>query len=139
MTRSTLSPEQFANAHSLESRTVTIDNDTITFVLEKATNGNARIRVCWNQKQITEIGPGDTEYLVWDFDEWVLSWTPAPTFVKDGVTITTRVMKMVTDSEGNEKEVVDEDATRANVADYIVVNSGEILGYAKNAFYLPKL
>lgn len=139
MTRSALSPEQFATANSFESRTVTVGSDSVTFVLEKMTNGNAKIRACWNQKQVTEIDPAETEYTVWDFNERVLSWVPAPTFEKDGVTVTTRVMKIVTDSEGNEIEVPDESATLANVADFIAVNAEEIAGYAKDAFYLTRL
>ncbi|MEN6551296.1 MAG: hypothetical protein ABFC34_00255 [Methanobacterium sp.] len=139
MTRSRLSPEQFANANSFESRTVTVGSDSVTFIVEKMTNGNAKIRACWNQKQVTEIDPSETECTVWEFDEWVLSWVPSPTFIKDGVTVTTRVMKTVTDSEGNEIEVPDEDATRVNVADFIAVNAVEIAGYAKDAFYLTKL
>ncbi|MEN6293148.1 MAG: hypothetical protein ABFD07_14195 [Methanobacterium sp.] len=134
MTRSALSPQDFADENQFENRTVTVDNDSITFILEKMTNGNAKIRACWNQKQVTEINPNDEEGLVWDFNEWVLSWVPAPTFTKDGVTITTMATMIV-----DEKEVIDEATTKANVADYIASNAVEILGYAKNAYYLMKL
>lgn len=139
MTRSALSPEQYATANEFEYRTVTVDTSTVTFVLEKMVKGNAKIRACWNKKQVTEIDPSETECTVWEFDEWVLSWVPSPTFTKDGVTVTTRVMKTIINSEGNEIEVPDEGATLANVADFIAVNAVEIAGYAKDAFYLTKL
>lgn len=139
MTRSRLSPEQFAIANSCEYRTVMVGTSPVTFIIEKMTNGNAKIRACWNQTQVTEIDPAGEECTVWDFDEWVLSWVPAPIFEKDGVTVTTRVMETVINSEGNEIEVPDEAATLSNVADFIAVNAVEIAGYAKDAFYLTKL
>lgn len=134
MTRSALSPEQYATANEFEYRTVTVDTSTVTFVLEKMVKGNAKIRVCWNSTQVTETDPNDTECLVWNYDEWVISWVPAPTFVYGGETVITMSTTTV---EG--VEVVDEATTMSNVADYIAVNAGEIFGYAKNACYLTKL
>lgn len=139
MARSTLSPAQFADANSLENLTMDVDGESVTFILEKITSGKSRIRVCWNQIQVSEMDPNDVEYSVWDFDDYSILWNPAPVFEKDGVTITTRVMMTVTDSGGVETQVVDETTTRANIIDYISVNAAEILGYAKDAYYITKL
>ncbi|MFA6769031.1 MAG: hypothetical protein WCR86_11500 [Parabacteroides sp.] len=134
MARSVLSPQQFASAKSLESRTVDVNGVSVTYILEKLVNGNAKIRVCWNQEQVAETGPGGDSYSVWNYDEWVLSWVPAPVFEKDSVSIQTMVTTTV---EGS--EVIDEATTKTNVADYIEVNAVEIFGYAKNACYLTKM
>ena len=134
MTRSAISPEQYATANSFEYRTSTVGASTVTFILEKMINGNAKIRVCWNSTQVTETDSNDTEYLVWDYDEWVMSWVPAPTFVNGETTVTT----MSTTTVGG-VEVVNEVTTMSNVADYIAVNAAEIFGYARNACYLTGL
>ncbi len=139
MARSTLSPAQFADANSLENITMDVGGESVTFILEKTTSGKSRIRVCWNKIQVSETAPDGAVYSVWDFIDYQISWSPAPTFEKDGITLTTRVMTTITDTEGFETQVVDEAATRANIINYISVNAAEILGYAKDAYYLPKL
>ncbi len=89
----------------------------------------ARIAAVWDINQMSI--EGDTRYR---FLMEELTWTPPPTFVKDGVTVTTRVMTVI-----DGKEVVDEDATWNNILDYITLNAVEIMGYAKDAYYLTKL
>lgn len=99
---------------------VIIDGQECILKYEKRKNGKVWIRVHWN---ITECTIEDQPNYKWN--EWIISWVPTPTFEKEGVTIATKVK----DENGN----VDEDATEANILDYILLNAVEIVGYAQDA------
>lgn len=101
------------------------------FRFERTDSGITRIHVCWDINEISKIDEDGSSYTYWEYKEWHIEWIVPPTYIKDGVLITTRVE--------NADGTTNKAATIVNIMEYININSVEILGYSKDAYYLKRL